>query len=254
VESQKLELLKHEGAQEDAGPATQLEYDNELELRDTGLQPGNALRLRGAAVDTCALGAQTGNSRWIAFQIVAPDELFYEILMRQREQRARFAAAIASAREQSKAIAALSQPDQLAALARAQQVINRTVWQVTGQLEATLVEMTLNDLANQQARVNLQSAIIGPLRTLHEDLLARLRAAIDETVVDGKISEERRASTLVLADQAVEVMQTILGQMSLWESFVDVLNQLKHIIDGQTGLLRETEKTEQERTNQLFDD
>jgi hypothetical protein len=57
----------------------------------------------------------------------------------------------------------------------------------------------------------------------------------------------------VLADQAVKVMQTILGQMSLWESFVDVINQLKHVIDGQTGLLKETEKIQQERTNQLFD-
>jgi hypothetical protein len=125
---------------------------------------------------------------------------------------------------------------------------------VTGQLDATLVEMTLNDLANQQARDNLQSTIITPLRTLHEDLLTRLRAVIDETVVDGKVSEDRRASALLLADQAVEAMQTILNQMSLWESFVDVINQLKHIIDGQTGLLRETEKVEKERTNQLFDD
>jgi hypothetical protein len=252
VETKQLELVKHDPAEDGAEPATQLEYDNELELRDTGLAPGNSLKLRGVATDACALGAQTGNSRWVAFQIVAPDELFYEILMRQREQRARFAAALASAKEQSKAIAQLAKPEEVFGLARSQQVINRQVWQVANQLEATLVEMTLNDLANEQARDALQSTIIAPLGTLHEDLLKRLRAAIDETIAGEKISEDRRASALALADQAVAVMETILGQMSLWESFVDVINQLKHIVDGQTGLLKETEKVEQERTNQLF--
>lgn len=254
VESKELELVKREPQEGDAEPATQFEYDNELELRDTGLAPGNALKLRGVATDACALGAQTGNSRWIAFQIVAPDELFYEILMRQREQRARFAAALASAKEQSKAISELADPEQAFGLARSQQVINRQVWQVTNQLDATLVEMTLNDLANEQARENLQSTIIAPLRTLHEDLLKRLRTAIDETVRDRKIVEEQRAEALVLADQAVEAMETILGQMALWESFIDVINQLKHIMDGQGSLLQDTEKIEGERTNQLFDD
>jgi hypothetical protein len=253
VESKLLDLVQPEPDEGHAEPVTQFEYDNELELRDTGLAPGNSLRLRGVATDACALGAQTGYSRWVTFQIVAPDELFYEILMRQREQRAHFAAALAGAKEQSKAISELARPEDVFGLARSQQVINRQVWQVGNQLAATLVEMTLNDLANQQARDTLQSTIISPLGTLHDDLLKRLRAAIDETVQDGKVADERRGEALVLADQAVKVMQTILGQMSLWESFVDVINQLKHVIDGQTGLLKETEKIQQERTNQLFD-
>ena len=46
--------------------------------------------------DRCALGPQRGHSRWLLFQIVSPDELFYEILMRQREQRTRFNAAYES--------------------------------------------------------------------------------------------------------------------------------------------------------------
>jgi len=159
---------------------------------------------------------------------------------------------IDSAKAQSKKLGQLAKPADLTGLARAQQVINRQVWQVANQLDGTLVEMTLNDLGNQQARDSLQSTIITPMRKLHEDLLNRLRGSIGAVVQNAKIAEDRRTEALALADQSVEVMQSILAQMSLWESFIDVINQLKHIIEGQTGVLKATEEAEKKRIDQLF--
>lgn len=237
------------------GPArTEVELEHELQLASRGLAPGNSLKLRGAAQDASTLGAQAGNSRWLAFQVVSSEELFYEILMRQREQRAKFARALESAKAQSKALGELTNADDIQGLARAQQVIGRQVWQVTGALDATLQEMTLNDLASGQARDNLQSGIITPLRTLHNDLLARLRTAIDGLAPDRTISPDRRVAALALADQSVEAMQTILGQMALWESFIDVVNQLQQIINRQGDLLKSTEEIDKERTDKLFDE
>lgn len=252
VEAKQLELEKLAPEDDAAELLAQFEYDNELELRESALAPGNSLKLRSVATDACALGTQTGHSRWLTFQIVSSDELFYEILMRQREQRVKFAAAIDSAKAQSKKLGQLAKPEELSGLARAQQVINRQVWQVANQLDGTLVEMTLNDLGNQQARDSLQSTIITPMRKLHEDLLNRLRGSIGAIVQDAQIAEDRRTEALALADQSVEVMQSILAQMSLWESFIDVINQLKHIIEGQTGVLKATEEAEKERIDQLF--
>lgn len=231
---------------------TQFEYDNELELADTGLVPGNTLKLRSIATDACALGSQTGSSRWLQFQIVAADELFYEILMRQREQRANFAVALESAKGQAKILTALASAEPIAGLTRAQQVINRQVWNVTNQLSASLVEMTLNDLANEQARESLQSAIITPLEKLHSDVLAKLRVAIDGVAEGGQVSDERRAEAQALADQSVAVMQSILDQMALWESFIDVINQLKHIREQQAKILSESEEMDKQRTESLF--
>ncbi len=71
-----------------------IDRDMELKVAEQELVAGNAMRLRASSADRCALGSHTGSSRWLAFQIVTPDELFYEILMRQREQRAKFAAAL----------------------------------------------------------------------------------------------------------------------------------------------------------------
>src|SRR4029077_1683145 len=132
-----------------AAPArTDVELAYELELRERGLAPGNLLKLRGAATDACALGAQAGNSRWLTFQIVTSDELFYEILPRQREQRAKFAAALDNVKAISKDLLSLAKPAEAMPLARMQQVVNRQVWQVANQIDASLAEMTLNDLGN----------------------------------------------------------------------------------------------------------
>jgi hypothetical protein len=253
VETKREDLEKPPRPEAELPARTEINLDYELSLRERGFAPGNTLKLRGVAADACAQGSQSGNSRWLAFQVVASDELFYEILMRQREQRAKFAAALENAKAQSKALTELAQPQDALGISRAEQVIARQVWQVANQLDASLQEMTLNDLGNAQARENLQSAIIAPMRKLHADLLTRLRTAVDGLSQQSSISEDRRAEAIAISDQAVEVMQSILGQMSLWESFIDVINQLKQIIDRQGQVLKSTEEIEKQRTNELFD-
>jgi hypothetical protein len=42
--------------------------------------------------------------------------------------------------------------------------------------------------------------------------------------------------------------------MAQWESFVDVINQLKHVIESQGKVLEATEELEKQRTKDLFDD
>ncbi len=90
VETKRQDLENGPQADAAAPARTDVELAYDLELRPLGFAPGNMLKLRGTATDRCALGTQSGNSRWITFQIVSADELFYEILMRQREQRAKF--------------------------------------------------------------------------------------------------------------------------------------------------------------------
>ena len=127
-------------------------------------------------------------------------------------------------------------------------MIARQVWQVANVLDASLTEMTLNDLGNPQARDNMQTAIITPLRNLHGDLLQRLRAAVDALAAPSAITEDKRSAAIDLADQSVETMQAILAQMSLWESFIDVVNQLKQIIDRQDHVL-EVDRGNRERAD-----
>jgi hypothetical protein len=222
-------------------------------LAELGLLPGTAIRLRSKAVDRSPLGARTGNSRWLSFQVVTPEELFYEILMRQREQRAKFAAALAAARTLQESLGAVTASQEVPPLARGHQLVVRQVWQVANQLEATLQEMTLNDLGSPQARELLATSIIQPMRALHDDQMGKQRAALDVLAAAAEPAGPPLDDAQRLQGEVVERMQTILSQMSQWESFVDVVNQLRQVIKLQNQVLESTEKSDRSRTEDVFD-
>jgi hypothetical protein len=221
-------------------------------LADHGFGAGQVFRVRALAVDRCALGAHTGFSRWLAFQVVTPEELFYEILMRQREQRAKFAAALALAEGQAAALEKLAALDGVPPLARTHQAISRQVALVTTQLGAILREMTLNELGNPAARALLEENIIRPLGALHSGPLAKLRAKLEELVAAEKLDNDARLGALTLQQEALREMRQILARMSQWESFVDVINQLRQIIKLQTQLRDSTEEVKKQEFDEIF--
>ena len=49
-------------------------------------------------------------------------------------------------------------------------------------------------------------------------------------------------------------MKDILEQMSQWESFVDVVNQVAEVISMQQKILQATEKARETRTQEVFDE
>ena len=231
-----------------------LDLTPELNLAEHAVVAGQSIRLCASATDRCALGAHKGVSRWLAFQIVTPEELFYEILMRQREQRAKFAAALAQAQTQTVALEKLDKVSDAPPLARMHQSIGRQVWQIANQLDGTLREMTLNDLGNATARQLLADGVIQPLRELHNDPIERLRQQLGQLRAQDAIEPAQREAALGTQRQIVRSMERILAKMSEWESFVDVVNQLRQIIKLQSELKESTHQAQKKQTDELFDE
>lgn len=256
----KTRTLPVDGPKADAAGSfgTEVQQQSTLPLRDDGLTPGSMLRVRGVAVDNCVLGKQTGYSRWLTFQVVTADELFYEILMRQRAERARFRTALDTARTQAETLAATkpeqAKAEQTAGWLRRHQLIARQVTQVGGRLDATLQEMTLNDLGSPQARELLESKIVAPLRQLPGEMLDRQRQTLEALAAGPVPTSARLGEARKQQQEIVTQMQRILEQMAQWESFVDVVNQLREVINLQSRLLDTTEKTRKERLKGVFDE
>jgi hypothetical protein len=232
---------------------TDMEKQVMVKLAEVSAVPGNIVRLRGTATDACVLGPQQGTSRWIPLQVVTPEELFYEILVRQREQRGRFSKALDMAKGQLESIQKLASADEGGGVSRVHQVVARQVWQIANQLDATLQEMTYNDLGSQQARDLLDSSIIAPLRKLHDENFVDIGEKLQTLLEHRELRDADRQAALDAQQTAVTEMQRILAQMSQWESFVDVINQLRQIIKSQNDVLDSTEKTEKDRIKGLFD-
>ncbi len=235
-------------------PLADFECEPEVSLKNLALPPGTTVKIRATAGDNCAAGSQAASSRWLSFQVVTPEELFYEILMVQRAQRERFRGALETEKAQATDLETAVEQEQAAGVLRKHQVAARTVWQVANRLDASLAEMTLNDLGSPQARELLATGIIAPLRELHEGPVAELRGLLEQMTAPGAAVPDLAAKAQPVQQTVIEQMQKILDRMSQWESFVDVLNQVKQVIQLQNQVLESTEKIRGERTNKVFDD
>jgi hypothetical protein len=237
------------------GPDELTEADRQItmSLREFAASPGMSLKLRGSAADSCAEGSQTGYSRWLTFRVVTPDELFHEILMRQRVERAKFRAAVGIAKEQAQALETVVDRATVDALIRRHQVVDRQVFQVASRLDAALTELRLNELGSPQALDLLQSQVITPMRQLQTEEMASMQQALAR-IAGERESEPQVAEAGELQQQIVVRMERILEQMSQWESFVDVVNQVREIIKLQDKVLNSTEETRKKKTQGVFDD
>ncbi len=121
-------------------------------------------------------------------------------------------------------------------------------------LDGTLREMTLNDLGNPTARRLLSESVIQPLRDLHDGPFEQLRGQLERLRAGDAVDEADRDAALRTEREIVRSMQRILEQMSQWESFIDVVNQLRHILKLQGELKAITEQAQKKQADQLFDE
>ncbi len=66
-------------------------------------------------------------------------------------------------------------------------------------------------------------------------------------------AEANAESARRLHGEVVAGMKIILDQMSQWESFVDVVNQVAEVIKMQQNVLQAAEKARESRTQEVFD-
>jgi hypothetical protein len=213
------------------------------------LLPNTILSLSASAVDQCYQAPQTASSRPATFRIVAPEELFREILLRQQGERAKFRKQIDEATKLKESLDTLTSPQGGVALARQHRNVQREVQRIGTALGDSIEEMRLNGLGTPESYKLMQDNVLTPLKQMDTDLMIPQRDALDalssQTVKLDDISSRQ--------DQIIAKMNQILKQMSQWDSFVDVLNQLNEIIRLQEGVKVGTEDLKTKQTEDVFD-
>jgi hypothetical protein len=236
-----------------ADPAVELEAQQKHEF-DVGAEkvsPGAIVSFTSRATDASYTGAQTGQSRTVAFRVVAPEELFREILLRQQAERARFRKAIAESEKIRAGLNGLATPEAAGQLAREQRVVQREVARIATVLSESVVEMRLNALGGPEAWDLMEGKIVRPLRDLNDADMTEQRDALD-ALAKG-LDPQKIAEAGTRQDQIVSKMNEILKQMSQWDSFVDVLNQLNEIIRLQNNVRQNTEKLKDAEAEGVFE-
>jgi hypothetical protein len=233
-------------------PATDLEIQQPqtIALTPRKLTPGCLVTITAQAQDACYTGPQTTKSRPLIFRIVPPEELFREILLRQQAERARFRKQTDEARAIREAMNTLSTPADAAQLAHRHRAIQREITVITTALTDSVTEMRLNSLATDEAYTLIQKNVMTPLKSLNDDSVNPQKAALDALQPD---DSKTLAAIEDRQDKMIAQMEEILKQMSQWDSFVDVLNQLNEIIRMQDQAQQSTNQLKKKQTDSIFE-
>ena len=227
---------------------------HDVDLQNNKPPIGAVLRLQAEAEDRCARGPQVGRSGTVLLQVVSPDELFYEILIRQRAERSKFLAALDDVEKQSPALSGAPATEDYLALSRNLHTASRQLEQIASRIADTLQEMKLNQVGSPKSHRLLQDGVIEPIRRLTAGSMNELRTALQALGGAGVRSGGDREKARRLHIEVVSRMKVILDQMSQWESFVDVVNQVAEVIKIQQKVLKATQDARESRTQEVFDE
>ncbi|ODU01289.1 MAG: hypothetical protein ABS79_01925 [Planctomycetes bacterium SCN 63-9] len=227
---------------------------HEISLQADPPKVGTLIRFVAEADDRCGRGSQTGRSGAITIQVVSPDELFYELLIRQRAERSKFLAVLEATEKNAPVMAGKPTVDELIRVMRTEGSGARQLDQIAGRVADTLLEMQLNQIGSPKSHRLLREGVVDPMRALTAGPLNQLRSMLQSLTGGGQIADASRESARRLHEEVVTKMKNILEQMSQWESFVDVVNQVAELIRMEKKVLQQTEKAQESRTQEVFDD
>jgi hypothetical protein len=230
----------------------QARYD--LDLQAASPQIGTILRIQAEAEDRCARGTQVGRSGVVHLQVVSVDELFYEILIRQRAERAKFLATLEATEKHTPILASTPSAEDYLNVLRALHTDSRQLDQIASRIAETLQEMKLNEVGSPKSHRLLQDGVIDPIRELNSGQVTQLRGVLQALGGGGLRGQADVEKARRLHGEVVAKMKTILEQMSQWESFVDVVNQVAEVIKIQQKVLKATEDARETRTKEVFDE
>ena len=232
-------------------PPKELEVQMKQPFEVTALKllPGALLSLNAIAEDDRYLGAQIGASRPASFRIVAPEELFKEILLRQQGERAKFRKAIDQAQKIRDGLNTVT-AETAVQMARDHRTIQRESMRIATSLAESITEMRLNQLGSDEAYDMMDKNVLKPLADMNEKLMNPQRDALESLKVD---DSAKVADAAGRQEQIIARMNEIMKQMSQWDSFVDVLNQLNEIIRLQEKAKGQTDELKNKRIEGVFE-
>ena len=88
------------------------------------------------------------------------------------------------------------------------------------------------------------------MERLHDDLLTRQRQGLETVRQPGADTQDQLASR---QQEIVEAMSKVLKNMSQWDSFIDVINQLTEVINIENLVRNKTEELKKKQFDSIFD-
>ncbi len=264
------------------------EAKTQLDLRDmvadgklSVIAPGGAISVIGEASDRYDLGTpHITRSEVYRLQVVTPEELLALMERRELALRARLEQTIDETRNLRDALDLIrrqgfeasedgTEGDDLE-ITRQQQVrrlriqqsglqASKTAQELSGiaaSLDDILQEMVNNRVDSVDRQERIGSGVRDPLKQIVEEPLQRLQDQIVEmerSVTEPEIASQAAAQAVETAEDVLLQLTAVLEKMLDLESYNEILDMVRELIDDQQRLLEDTKDERKKRVLDLFE-
>jgi len=263
--------------------AEKLEVAGAMDVASLGLKPKQRLHWAVQAADRCALamGPNVGTSQRYALDIVTPEELRSMLEARELMLRRRFETIIAELTDTRDLLAGLSfaakdakeqEPaegaDEPGAGSRrsetvqAERVLQNSeragheTLQLAESFDEIRAELINNRIDTEELKTRLQQGIADPLRAIAQNrfppLVERLKQLVTQ-VSDPAAADKTQSESVKQIDAILVEMQGVLDKMLELETFNEVLDMLRQIIDNQEQVNEETKQKQKKDLRSLIE-
>lgn len=260
------------------------EAETVLDLRDlvdrgtlAAIQPGGAVSVFGEATDAYNLdGTHVTRSQVLRLEVVTPGQLLALMERRELAMRARLEQTIDEVtrlRESLDRVRRDGFGDEESEVGdeamRRRQVRRLRIQQARLQTEKTseelsgiaaslsdlLEEMVNNRVDSVDRRERIGRGVRDPLRGVVEGPLERLVtqiAEVEASLEDPQVAAERTAASVETAEEVLLALTAILEKMLDLESYNEILDLVRGLLDDQEKLMEETKEEQKQRVLDLF--
>ncbi len=264
-----------------------LSVDAALDARELHLEPKQKLHFAIRAADGCVLegGPNVGASQSYLLDVVTPDQLRAMLEARELVLRRRFETIIEEFTDTRNLLASLplesskkpdkappavpKEPgdtevgeklDEAARTVQLERVTQNSQRSAHESLEVALAfdelreEMINNRVDTEELKTRLKDGVADPLKQIVETSFVEFQAQLKQLagqLADPTAAATTRAKTLVQADAILVQMKQVLDKMLELETFNEVLDALRQIIDAQEKLNGETKQKQRQKLRDL---
>lgn len=247
----------------------------------TSIQPGDTLTLGTTAKDRFDLSTpHITNGELLRLQVVTPEELLATLERRELEFRSRLEQAIDETRRLKQSLTGINSEatsvdeseDRLRSQQRMQLRIRQAELQaskttdelagIVSGIDDLLLEMLNNRIDSVDRRERLETGVRDPLDQVVTEPFPKLRRQItgleriamaEETSIPSTQSMQTAVAAAVATnDEILLQLSAVLEKMLDLESFNEILDLMRGLIQDQENLLEETEDAQKKRVLDLF--
>jgi hypothetical protein len=265
-----------------------LSVGDALEVRDLGLQPKQKLHWAVQAADGCTLDEHpnVGTSQRYVLDVVTPEQLRSMLEARELTLRRRFETIVEEFTDTRNLLAAVEtkapapaeppadakadtkdgdqavRPSGISPAVQVERVLQNTQRgghesvQVADAFDEIQAEMVNNRIDTEELKSRLKDGVADPLRRLVAERFAPLEQRLKLLVGrlgTPELAASEQAAAVAEMDRILVEMRAILDKMLELETFNEVVDMLRQIIDSQEKINAETKQKQKEKLRDLIE-